>query len=149
MGCFSPFIMARLEEAHYTREITHPSNWLKPSSQSLESNENAENAPKKKSMDRISRLFQKKPKKKTQAHPISLTSSFSSLSLASSELSPVSDVHPMMESQHMRRGLSGMASGSLLQPIESTESHSSTSNLLKGEGIKPESGNEAHYRLFS
>ncbi|KAI9027319.1 hypothetical protein CLU79DRAFT_741334 [Phycomyces nitens] len=132
--------MVRLEEAPFNREIPTQSNWLLPNNHSLDSTDSPDGSTKKKSMDRISRLFQKKPKKKQP--PASLTTSFSNLSLASSELSPVSDVHPSIDSLSMRRGVSGQINQMHYpQPSHSYENQKSLPALPQDEqGIKPESG---------
>ncbi|KAL0081546.1 hypothetical protein J3Q64DRAFT_1731583 [Phycomyces blakesleeanus] len=131
--------MVRLEEAPFNRDIPTQSNWLQPNNHSHDT-DNADGSTKKKSMDRISRLFQKKPKKKQP--PASLTTSFSNLSLASSELSPVSDVQPSIDSLSMRRGVSGQINQNYYpQPSQSYENQKTLPPLPQNEkGIKPESG---------
>ncbi|KAF7726479.1 hypothetical protein EC973_008714 [Apophysomyces ossiformis] len=95
-------------------EDIHSSDWLQP--------EEA-NTPKKKSLERISRLFQKKPKKKQPSPTSSLTPSFSTLSLASSLADP---------SERRRFGSVSSATSSHVGPLPST-----STTQQKNEHKKP------------
>ncbi|KAI9482538.1 hypothetical protein BDB00DRAFT_857548 [Zychaea mexicana] len=85
----------------------------------------ASNAPKKKSMERISKLFQKKPKKQ-QALPSSLTSSFSSVSLTSSNYEQPQQNHQAPPIVNSTKSTTSKRSSSLRIPFRGGGSGDST-----------------------